>query len=59
VQNENAFSPLPGELPLPGKESGDQYQHHDRCRSQKSFFPPLSKKIKRHAGNEQGHRNLN
>ncbi len=68
MHQENAFEPLPFELPLPRENSGDQNGHRDDCRSQQIAIGcrgqdlalrPLRHKIKRHARDKQGDRKMN
>ena len=68
MHQEEAFEPLPFELPLPGENAGNQYRHHDNRRSQqitisccgqKLPFRPLREKIKGHPRDKQGDRKMN
>ncbi len=68
VQQENAFEPLPFELPLPRKDAGNHDRNRCECRSkqiairrrsQNLPFRPLRRKIKSHARDEQGDRKMN
>jgi hypothetical protein len=62
MQEKDAIQPLAVELPLPGKETGDQDRNgHQRCRKkivvggrgQQALLLPLGQKIERHPGQKQ------